>query len=196
VENENALSNPARDKFESDLSQSRSEVIDFTFEDIFSRHYARIVAVLIRLVGDRAQAEELADDVFWKLYKQPPSSGRKSNLGGWLYRTATHMGIDALRAAACRQRYEQAAASDFFEVGAPPDPLDEVLRAERQHRARATLARLKPAQAQLLILRYSGFSYKELADALGVKSSSIGTLLARAEAQFERLYRECRQDRE
>lgn len=41
------------------------------FERIFLQHYARVVAVLFRLVGDRAQAEELAGDVFWKIYRQP-----------------------------------------------------------------------------------------------------------------------------
>ncbi len=58
------------------------------------------------------------------------------------------------------------------------------------HRVREALARMKPAQAQLLILRHSGLSYQELAEALGVKASSIGTLLARAEAEFEKRYRE------
>ena len=47
---------------------------------------------------------------------------------------------------------------------------------------------MKPAQAQLLVLRNSGFSYKELAEVLDVKPSSIGTLLSRAEAEFEKAY--------
>jgi RNA polymerase sigma-70 factor (ECF subfamily) len=54
---------------------------------------------------------------------------------------------------------------------------------------RAALAQLKTIQAQLLVLRYSGLSYKELAEALQLKPSSIGTLLARAETEFEKCYR-------
>jgi RNA polymerase sigma-70 factor, ECF subfamily len=52
------------------------------------------------------------------------------------------------------------------------------------------LADLKPAQAQLLLLRASGHSYKELAAALEIEPVSVGTMLIRAEAAFEKLYRE------
>ena len=51
-------------------------------------------------------------------------------------------------------------------------------------------ADLKPAQAQLLLLRASGHSYKELAAALEIEPASVGTMLIRAEAAFEKLYRE------
>jgi RNA polymerase sigma-70 factor (ECF subfamily) len=54
---------------------------------------------------------------------------------------------------------------------------------------RAALATLKPAQAQILTLRASGLSYKEVAEAMGVKSTSVGQSLARAEAAFEKAYR-------
>jgi RNA polymerase sigma-70 factor (ECF subfamily) len=53
---------------------------------------------------------------------------------------------------------------------------------------RAVLADLKPAQAQILILRHSGFSYKELAEILDVARGSVGTMLARAEADFQERY--------
>jgi RNA polymerase sigma-70 factor (ECF subfamily) len=50
------------------------------------------------------------------------------------------------------------------------------------------LASIKPSSAQLLILRTSGFSYKELAAALDVKMSGIGTMLNRAEEEFRKRY--------
>src|SRR3712207_8515725 len=50
---------------------------------------SRVLAVLCRIVGDRARAEELADDVFMKLYRKPLPAGRGHNVAGWLYRTAT-----------------------------------------------------------------------------------------------------------
>ena len=52
-----------------------------------------------------------------------------------------------------------------------------------------TLAILKPREAQLLLLRANGLAYRELAQTLGIQPGSIGTLLARAEAEFERKYR-------
>lgn len=161
------------------------------FEQIFLTHYGRIVAVLFRLTGNRAQAEELAGDVFWKIYHQPLPPDRDHNVGGWLYRVATRLGIDALRATARRRRYEQAAGEAAYESGeASDDPLADVLRDEKRRRVHAVLAAMKPAQAQLLMLRQSGLSYQELAEIFGVKTNSIGTLLARAEADFEKRFRE------
>ncbi len=161
------------------------------FEQIFLEHYGRIVAVLFRLTGNRAQAEELAGDVFWKIYRQPLPPDRDHNVGGWLYRVATRLGIDALRATARRKHYEQAAGKAAYESGtASDDPLADVLRDEKRQRVHAVLAAMKPAQAQLLMLRQGGLSYQELAEVFSVKANSIGTLLARAEAEFEKRFRE------
>jgi RNA polymerase sigma-70 factor (ECF subfamily) len=169
-------------------SASESKWAEAAFEELFLKYYSRIVTVLSRLVGDRAQAEELAIEVFWKAYRQPVLGKHDGNPSGWLYRTATNLGIDALRAAARRKQYEHAAGRAALEAGASAGPLDEVLRAEKSHRVRAVLALLKPAQAQILILRSSGLSYVELAESLGVKRGSVGTMLARAEAEFQKRY--------
>jgi RNA polymerase sigma-70 factor (ECF subfamily) len=76
-----------------------------------------------------------------------------------------------------------------MENGVSPDPLAEVLRDERARRVRAVLAKLKPAHARILILRASGLSYKELAESLGLKLGTIGTMLVRAEAAFQKRFR-------
>lgn len=159
------------------------------FEAVYLKHYLRIVGVLYSLLGDRTRAEELANDVFWKLYQQPWWPQSDGNVGSWLCRTAANLGIDTLRARARRERYEQAAARAQLEAGAPADPLEEVLRAERARHVRAVLAGLKPAQAQILILRASGLSYKELAEALDIKLATVGKMLVRAEAAFEKQFR-------
>jgi len=51
------------------------------------------------------------------------------------------------------------------------------------------LGALKPRDAQLLLLRADGLAYRELAESLGIQATSVGTLLARAEAEFERKFR-------
>lgn len=160
-----------------------------TFEALYLEHHTRVVSVLLRLVGNPTEAEELANDVFWRLYRQPLTPSPDGNVGGWLYRTATNLGIDALRAAARRREYERSAGEMRARAGgAAGDPLEGVLRAEKRGRVLAVLARLKPNQAQILVLRSSGFAYKELAEILGVKGGSVGTMLARAEAEFHRAY--------
>lgn len=159
------------------------------FEDLFLAHYARIVVVLRRMLGDTGRAEDLVSETFLKLYRRPfPQDD--NHLLGWLYRTAMNLGIDALRSSARRTRYEDAAARAATKCETAANGFDQALRAERQQRVRRVLAELKPAQAQLLLLRASGHSYKELADCLGMEPGSVGTLLIRAEAAFEQRYLE------
>lgn len=169
---------------------SRPEPVwpDDAFREAFVEHYGRVTGVLFRLVGDRSRAEDLAAEVFWRLYQQRILPEPDGNLGGWLYRTATRVGIDALRAAARRRQYEQAAARAISESATPSDPLRDILREETCRQVRAVLASLRPAHAQLLILRASGFSYKELARILKLRAGSVGTMLIRAEAQFRKRY--------
>ena len=65
----------------------------------------------------------------------------------------------------------------------------DMLRQERRERVRTVLGAMKPRDAELLLLRSSGMSYREVAQALGIQAGSVGTLLARAEREFERRYR-------
>ncbi len=167
-----------------DSSSQRWDEADF--RTVFLRHYARIVAVLMRILGDRSHAEELANDAMWRLYRQPDLAVA-DNVGGWLYRTATNLGIDALRAANRRQQHEEAAGRLAQETGRP-GPLDDLLREETRQRVRAALATVKPMYAQILILRAAGFSYKELADVLEVKATGIGAMLNRASEEFRERY--------
>ncbi len=166
----------------------RAGEADSEFEAVFLEHYKRVLGILVRLVGDRPQAEKLANEVFWKLSRQSVRWLVTSNVGGWLYRAATRAGIDALRAAAHRKRYEQAAASHSGQGARETGPLHDVLRGEEAARVRAVLQSMKPAQAQLLLMRASGASYRELADALEVAIGSVGTLLSRAELEFRKHY--------
>lgn len=158
------------------------------FEQVFLANYARVVSVVRRLVGDHARAEDLANEVFLKLYRLPMPKRAIDNVPGWLYRTATNLAIDALRASARRHRYEEAAAREEIKERTAESALDQSLRLERQERVRAVLAELKPVQAQLLLLRASGHSYKELAEILDLEIGTVGTRLVRAEAAFEERY--------
>lgn len=166
-----------------------SEPWDSQFEKFYVEHYGRVVGVLFRLTSSRGEAEDLANEVFWKLYRRQMLPEPDGNVAGWLYRTATNLGIDALRKGSRRRRHEDAAAREAVESRVPEGPLEGVLREERRRRVQAVLAGLKPVQAQALILRSSGFSYHEVAAALGVKRVSVGTLLLRAEEAFRKAYR-------
>lgn len=158
------------------------------FERVFLANYPRVLSVLRRIVGDHARAEDLANEVFLKLYRQPMPAKAIDNVPAWLYRTATNLGIDALRSSARRYRYEEAAARAEIKASIAESALDQSLKLEKQERVRAVLADLKPVQAQLLLLRASGHSYKEVAETLDLEVGTVGTRLVRAEAAFEERY--------
>ena len=159
------------------------------FESVFREHYPRVVGMLARLTNDRGQAEEIASDVFCKLSRRPALFGQEADLVPWMYRVATNAGLDALRSNSRRRRREETAHAESIRTDARADALEEVLKEERRARVRAVLGSLKPREAQLLLLRASGLAYRELAETIGIHPGSVGTLLARAEAEFERRFR-------
>jgi len=159
------------------------------FEVLFRRYYQRIWGSLYRLVGD--EAEDLVQEVFMRLYRRPPKA-QGTDLGAWLYRVATNLGYNALRARRRRRGYRDLLGKVTAGAGwrrAEPEPETWAMQTEEQRQVRIGLACLHERQAALLVLRYSGLSYREIADVLGVSPASVGTLLARAERAFEGAYR-------
>lgn len=159
------------------------------FEALFLAHWPRVYGVLLRLLGDPAEAEDLALETFWRLYQRPPRE-RAASLSGWLYRVALNLGYNALRAGKRRTAHEEAAGREALERDVQPDPESIIERAQERQRVREVLSRLAARDAQLLVLRHAGLSYKELAAVLNIAPASIGTLLARAEAEFEKRWQE------
>jgi RNA polymerase sigma-70 factor, ECF subfamily len=168
-----------------DSAPARNDTAEF--DAVFLEHWQPIYRVLMRLVGDHAEAEDLALETFWQLYSRPPS--HHHSIGGWLYRVATNLGLNALRARKRREQHEQQAVQWSIEKNSA-DALDRIAADEERQRVRQVLSTMDARQAQLLLLRHSGMAYKELAAALDVSVNSIGTLLIRAEREFEKRYRE------
>jgi RNA polymerase sigma-70 factor (ECF subfamily) len=161
---------------------------DAWFEAIFQQHWSRVYGVLFRIVGDHNEAEDLALETFWRLHESPPVERDADWLVGWLFRVATNLGFNALRARQRRVRYEEEAGNLQLEHMQYSDPAEEVQRAQEREMVRIVLGGIKPRSAQLLILRHSGLSYVEIASALELSPSSIGTLLARAEREFAKRF--------
>lgn len=109
-----------------------------------------------------------------------------STAEGWLCLTAARMALDELRGKARRERYEPLLRL----LGRVRTPEEIQQSNEEQARVRAVLAVLTPRQAELLVLRNEGLRYEELAVALGLQASSVGTLLARAQQAFRKEYEE------
>jgi RNA polymerase sigma-70 factor, ECF subfamily len=164
------------------MDRIETEPAAFDFEQCFQANYARIARAVARIVGDPARAEEVAVEAFWKLWQNSQAQGE--NAMGWVYRTAVRLALNDLRGHRRRAHYES-------QADAPPAaPTPEEAHAAEQEReqVRRVLAAIDPRDAELLLLRHQGFSYEELAVAIDVQPSSIGTLLARAQRAFRKEY--------
>jgi RNA polymerase sigma-70 factor (ECF subfamily) len=158
------------------------------FEALFLEHWAPVYRLLCRLVGDPAEAEDLALETFVRLYQKGPKDQGEFNRGGWLRRVATNLGLHSIRGWKRREHYEMTAGKYALEEAAD-SPAEIMARNEEQRLARLALSKMNERQSQLLIMRYDGSSYKEIAEALNLAPTSIGPLLVRAEREFEKHYR-------
>lgn len=164
------------------VGDTKADETPFAFEATFRAQYERIARVIARVVRDPARAEELAVEVFLKLWRNPQAQGEKAE--GWLYRAAVRRGLDELRHRARRSRYERLLGF----ARRVPTPEDVRAATEEQERVRLVLAVIEPRQAELLLLRSHGLSYEQLASALDLNPVSIGTLLSRAQQAFRKEY--------
>jgi len=169
------------------VPKARTEASRAEFEAVFNQHWEPLCRVLYQLTGDRAEAEDLALEAMLQLYHRPPED--TGNLSGWLYRVATNLGLNALRSRKRRQRYETEAGDLALRSSSPEDPAASYEEQLEHERVRTALGAIKPRSAQILVLRHSGLAYAEIAAALGIASSSVGTLLVRAEQEFELAFR-------
>ena len=160
--------------------------VEAEFETIFREHFERLLRVTRRVLHSDAEAEEVCADTFLKLYRSGPGVLSGGVVGAWLYRVATRASIDRLRKNSRRGQEQELNAEAA--ASADDDPMNRLMRNERIAEVRSTLAQLKPEKAQLLLLRHSGLSYQELATVMEIKPASVGTMLARAEAEFAAHY--------
>lgn len=154
------------------------------FEELFTRYYALVHAVVYRVVGDPAEAEELTQETFLRLYERPIAATDSANVRAWLLRVGTNAAFNAVRSRRRRANWLQRLAGRAEAHETSPDPSSIVAVRDEADRVRQVLAQLPERQRAALMLRASGLSYVEVADALGVRPGSIGTILARAERVF------------
>ena len=184
-------------KLKADLAekgQVESRASASSFEALFMEHWAPIYRILQRMVGDPSEAEDLALETFFRLHQRYPPPEAEFNIGGWLYRVATNLGLHSIRSWKRREHYEATAGKFALEESPESNPAEILARKEEQRFVRRALAQMNEQRSKLLILRYSGMSYKEIAEALELAPTSIGPLLLRAEREFEKRYRALAQE--
>lgn len=155
---------------------------DALFERLFREFQGAIVNYLYRLVGDAAQAEELAQDVFVRAYQALPKVKEGTNHRAWLYRIATNAAYDVLR----RRRLVRFIPYDGQTATASPASSAQL---EARDTVQQVLLRLPPDyRAPLVLFSVQGYSTAEIAEMLGISIGAVKTRLYRAREAFRRLY--------
>jgi RNA polymerase sigma factor (sigma-70 family) len=152
------------------------------FDRLFAAEYGKVVAIANRVLADRAEAEDVAQDVFLDFHRK--HSADAGYASAWLHRAATHTALNRIRGRRRRERREIADLNNRDSGLLDPQVVVEV--AEDRREVRQALARMPRKAASVLALRYSGLSYVEVGAALGVGANQVGTLLRRAETSLQK----------
>jgi RNA polymerase sigma factor (sigma-70 family) len=138
-----------------------------TFEDFYQAEARTLFRRLWLVTGNRAEAEELMQDAFLKVWERWGRVGRMDDPLGYLYRTAMNL---------FRKRYRRAMLAVRRTVGLAPST-DDFSDADDRHVVRRVLAALPPRQrAALVLTEMLGYSSKEAGRALGVTDATIRSL--------------------
>jgi RNA polymerase sigma factor (sigma-70 family) len=156
--------------------------------ELYDRHHPPLFAFLLRVMGERAAAEDLAQEVFWRLWEQRARYDPERAFATWLYTIARHMAVNELQRAGHKtarfselseteqQRFE---AGDVEPDARPPEEL--VLAAAWRGQVQDALQTLPPEQRLCLVMReYEGRSHREIGEILGCSEGNARVLSHRA----------------
>jgi RNA polymerase sigma-70 factor (ECF subfamily) len=148
------------------------------FEAFYDRESRLLFRRLWLVTGNRAEAEELMQDAFLRVWERWDRVSRMDDPVGYLYRTAMNL---------FRKRYRRALLALRRSVGRA-SARDDFADAEDRDTVRRVLATLPPRQrAALVLTEMLGFTPKEAADALGVKASTVRSLSHQGRESFRRV---------
>ena len=158
---------------------TRELVMHPELEPIFRTQYQYVVSVARRVLRFDADAEDVAQEVFVSFAR---SAVPAADARAWLTVAATHTALNVLRSRRRRVAREVSVAKPEESA----DAAAQVIGLVEQQRVRDALANLPRKQAVVLVLRYSGLSYADIAESTQLSPSSVGTTLRRAEAALRK----------
>jgi RNA polymerase sigma-70 factor (ECF subfamily) len=159
------------------------------FDFLIQKYRRPIVNFMYRMVHNQSIAEELAQEVFLRVYRSRQTYRAEARFSTWLYRIATNLGVNYSR----DTRHERAASTIYLDqadpdTGLTPDVADStisaedsLLRRERMSAIRQHVMALPERQRMAVLMhKYEGMDYKQIGDVLKLSESATKSLLFRA----------------
>jgi RNA polymerase sigma-70 factor (ECF subfamily) len=161
------------------------------FEELVRRYQSRLITLLQHLVQDRDQAEELAQDVFLRVYRARKSYEPHAKFSTWLFTIAHNVASNALRSMARRSEVHvnvpqsgELAVKPLDDLAAAPSgwmPTRQLDKAELAEVVRAALDALNERQRMALLLsKFEHMSYVDIAETMELSVQAVKSLLSRA----------------
>jgi RNA polymerase sigma-70 factor, ECF subfamily len=159
------------------------------FDYLIQKYRKPIIHFMYRMVHNQAVAEELAQEVFLRVYRSRETYRAEARFSTWLYRIATNLGVNYVR----DNRHERNASTVYLdetdsETGTTPDVADgtpniesNLLRNERLNAIRQHVLALPERQRMAVLMhKYEGLDYKQIGEVLKLSESATKSLLFRA----------------
>jgi RNA polymerase sigma-70 factor (ECF subfamily) len=161
------------------------------FEELVLRYQGRLITVLQNLVQDRDRAEDLAQDVFLRVYRARKSYTPDAKFSTWLFTIAHNVGSNALRSLSRRHEVNVTARHGGEPGGKPLDdlvtapsglmPTRQLDKAELAEVVRAAVDALNERQRMAILLaKFEHMSYADIAATMGLSVKAVKSLLSRA----------------
>ena len=159
------------------------------FDFLIQKYRKPIIHFMFRMVHNQAIAEELAQEVFLRVYRSRETYRAEARFSTWLYRIATNLGVNRAR----DTKQERSASTIYLdeadsETGTTPDLADStpgveaaMLRRERMNAIREVVLSLPERQRMAVLMhKYEEMDYKQIGDVLKLSESATKSLLFRA----------------
>jgi len=155
------------------------------FEALLDRYERRVYNLAFRMLGDRTEAEDAAQEIFIEVHRSLPRFRGDARLDTWIHRIGVNVCLQRRR----KRALPTVALPDADRSAAPPeggeDPFHSALRGELKSRVEQALERLPEGQREVVVLHgIQGLSYSEVAQAL---QCPVGTVKSRLSSAFRRL---------
>lgn len=160
------------------------------FAELVERHRDRVMSIVSRYLRDRTEAEDLAQEVFLNVYRSRATYRPEARFSTWLFRITANLSLNAVRSRAVRKKVQSLTNSDADDASRRvedlPDPRSEStqLALEKNELAaevRRVVDALPDNQKTAVVLnKYQGCSYEEVAEIMDLSISAVKSLLSRA----------------
>jgi RNA polymerase sigma-70 factor (ECF subfamily) len=164
------------------------------FEELVARYQDRLIMILAHLVGVRHQAEDLAQEVFLRVYRARKRYEPGAKFSTWLFTIANNVASNALRSRSRRKevhvnaRPDESTAMPLEQMATEASglmPARQLDRVERAEVVRGAIETLNERQRMALLLsKFEGMSYAEVAETMDLSTKAIKSLLSRARANL------------